>query len=97
MIQSLPALRRQFYAENRALHELAHDDPRNVQPLSLEQLKKQAKDLLGSDRDHAYLLLDNLDEKGILNCDIIIEEKEKVKTINVYTLKRFYEKTEEKT
>lgn len=46
MIQSLPALRRQFFAENRSFYALPEDDPRSVRPLSLEQLKKQAKDLL---------------------------------------------------
>ena len=46
MIQSLPALRRQFLSDNKSFAELAEDDPRRVQPLSLEQLKKQAKDLL---------------------------------------------------
>jgi len=46
MIQSLPTLRRQFFAENKTFYKLPQDDPRTVRPLSLEQLRKQSKDLL---------------------------------------------------
>ncbi|MCG8050298.1 MAG: DUF1835 domain-containing protein [Candidatus Thiodiazotropha endolucinida] len=46
MIQSLPALRRQFHAEQKQFHQLPGDDPRSLQSLSLEQSKKQAKQLL---------------------------------------------------
>ena len=46
MIQSLPALRRQFHAEQKQFHQLPADDPRSLQSLSLEQSKKQAKQLL---------------------------------------------------
>ncbi|RLW67624.1 MAG: hypothetical protein B6D71_16105, partial [gamma proteobacterium symbiont of Stewartia floridana] len=46
MIQSLPALRRQFHAEQKQFHRLPGDDPRSLQSLSLEQSKKQAKQLL---------------------------------------------------
>lgn len=45
MIQSLPGLRRQFVAEEQAFHEFPAEDPRHVRALSLEQLKKQAKEL----------------------------------------------------
>lgn len=46
MIQSLPELRRQFLADNQSFYEFAADDPRRLRPLSLEQQKKQAKELL---------------------------------------------------
>jgi hypothetical protein len=46
MIQSLPALRRQFHAEQKQFPLLPVDDPRSLQSLSLEQCKKQAKQLL---------------------------------------------------
>lgn len=51
MIQSLPALRQQFLAENQQFYEFAVDDPRKTHPLSLEQQKKRAKALLKSWRN----------------------------------------------
>lgn len=46
MIESLPALRKEFFVKKKSFYELPQDDPRNVRPLSLEHLKKQAKELL---------------------------------------------------
>jgi hypothetical protein len=46
MIQSLPALCRQFHAEQKQFSEFPAGDPRSLQSFSLEQSKKQAKQLL---------------------------------------------------
>lgn len=46
MIQSLPELRRQFFADKQTFHEFSAGDPRRSRPLSLEQQKNLAKELL---------------------------------------------------
>lgn len=51
MIQSLPELRQQFITEQKRFQPLPADDPRSPRPLSLEQNKKQAKQLLKSLRN----------------------------------------------
>ena len=51
MIQSLPELRQQFITEQKRFQPLPADDPRSLHPLSLQQNRKLAKQLLKSLHD----------------------------------------------